>query len=42
MFQLLKGGDLMVERKKTEKEIANEKSKRILQGVACWASFYRY
>lgn len=28
-------------RKKSEKEIANEKSERILNGVAAWAGFYR-
>jgi hypothetical protein len=27
--------------KKSEKEIANEKSKRIMDGVAAWAGFYR-
>ena len=27
--------------KKSEKELANEKSERILQGVAAWCSFYR-
>lgn len=27
--------------KKSEKEIANEKSRRIMQGVAVWTSFYR-
>ena len=27
--------------KKSEKQIANEKSKRIMEGVAIWASFYR-
>lgn len=27
--------------KKSEKEIANEKSRRIMEGVAVWASFYR-
>lgn len=29
-------------RKKSEKEIANEKSNRILLGVAIWAAFYRF
>lgn len=29
-------------RKKSEKEIANEKSQRIMNGVALWAGFYRY
>lgn len=28
-------------RKKSEKEIANEKSERVLNGVAVWAGFYR-
>lgn len=28
--------------KKSEKQIANEKSEKILNGVAYWASFYRY
>lgn len=33
----------MVEKiKKSEKQLANEKSERILNGVAYWASFYRY
>ena len=27
--------------KKSEKEIANEKSERIMNGVAAWTSFYR-
>lgn len=27
--------------KKSEKQLANEKSKRIMEGVAYWASFYR-
>ena len=31
----------MVE-KKSEKQLANEKSERILNGVAYWASFYRH
>lgn len=29
-------------RKKSEKELANEKSNRILTGVAFWATFYRF
>lgn len=29
-------------RKKSEKELANEKSERIMNGVAYWAAFYRY
>lgn len=33
---------MATERKKPEKQIANEKSTRILNGVAYWASFYRY
>lgn len=28
--------------KKSEKQIANEKSQRIMEGIAIWASFYRY
>ena len=28
--------------KKSDKQLANEKSERIMQGVAYWASFYRY
>lgn len=28
--------------KKSEKQLANEKSKRILEGVAYWCSYYRY
>lgn len=27
---------------KSEKEIANEKSNRIMEGVAVWCAFYRY
>ena len=27
--------------KKSEKQIANEKSERILNGVAAWCAFYR-
>lgn len=27
--------------KKSEKEIANEKSERIMNGIAVWTSFYR-
>ena len=30
-----------VNRKMSEKEIANEKSERIMNGVAAWAGFYR-
>lgn len=30
-----------ISRKKSEKEIANEKSERIMLGVAEWAGFYR-
>ena len=30
-----------VVKKKSEKELANEKSERILNGVATWAGFYR-
>jgi hypothetical protein len=28
--------------KKSEKQLANEKSKRIMSGVAYWANFYRH
>ena len=28
--------------KKSEKQLANEKSDRIMNGVAYWAAFYRY
>lgn len=28
--------------KKSEKQLANEKSERIMNGIAYWASFYRY
>lgn len=28
--------------KKSEKQLANEKSKRVLEGVAYWCSYYRY
>ena len=28
--------------KKSDKQLANEKSERILSGVAYWASFYRH
>jgi hypothetical protein len=31
-----------MENKKSEKQLANEKSERIMQGVAYWASFYRH
>lgn len=31
----------MVNRKKSEKEIANEKSERVMNGIAVWAGFYR-
>lgn len=31
----------MNENKKSEKQLANEKSERIMQGVAYWAAFYR-
>lgn len=27
--------------KKSEKELANEKANRIMQGIATWTSFYR-
>lgn len=32
----------MATQKKTEKEIANDKANRILEGVAIWAAFYRH
>ena len=28
--------------KKSERQLANEKSERIMNGVAYWAAFYRY
>lgn len=28
--------------KKSDRQLANEKSERIMQGVAYWASFYRH
>jgi hypothetical protein len=31
-----------MENKKSEKQLANEKSARIMQGIAYWASFYRH
>lgn len=31
----------MINSKKSDKQIANEKSERILNGVAYWAAFYR-
>ena len=31
-----------MQQKKSEKQLANEKSKRIMEGVGYWASFYRY
>lgn len=31
----------MANKKKSEKEIANEKSARIMDGVAVWTAFYR-
>lgn len=38
-----KGGDMMIENnKKSEKQLANEKSERILNGVAYWCAFYRH
>ena len=30
-----------ISNKKSEKEIANEKSERIMNGIAAWAGFYR-
>lgn len=33
----------MVEnQKKSERQLANEKSERIMNGIAYWAAFYRY
>lgn len=32
----------MASEKKSERQLANEKSKRILEGVAVWCSFYRH
>lgn len=31
-----------MENKKSEQQLANEKSERIMSGVAYWASFYRH
>ena len=31
-----------MQQKKSEKQLANEKSERIMQGVAYWANFYRH
>jgi hypothetical protein len=31
-----------MQHKKSEKQLANEKSEKIMRGVAYWASFYRY
>lgn len=31
-----------IKNKKSEKQLANEKSKRILEGISIWCSFYRY
>lgn len=28
--------------KKSDKQLANEKSERIMSGIAYWASFYRH
>ena len=33
---------MVEEVKKSEKQLANEKSERIMNGVAYWAAFYRY
>lgn len=30
-----------MQQKKSEKQLANEKSERIMQGVAYWATFFR-
>lgn len=29
-------------KKLSEREIANEKSRRIMEGIAYWTAFYRY
>ena len=31
-----------MDNKKSEKQLANEKSEKIMNGVAYWASFYRH
>lgn len=31
-----------MDNKKSEKQLANEKSERIMNGVAYWANFYRH
>lgn len=31
----------MINGRKSEKQLANEKSQRIMNGIAYWASFYR-
>jgi hypothetical protein len=31
-----------MEKKKSERQLANEKSERIMNGIAYWASFYRH
>ena len=33
--------DVVDSRKKSDKEIANEKSQRIMNGIALWCGFYR-
>ena len=33
--------DAQTKRKKSEKQIANEKAQRVLNGIALWASYYR-
>ena len=32
----------MAERKLSAKQVAQEKADRIMEGVACWTSFYRH
>ena len=36
-----KCGVVNMQQKKSEKQLANEKSERIMNGVAYWAAFYR-
>jgi hypothetical protein len=31
-----------MENKKSERQLANEKSEKIMNGIAYWASFYRH
>ena len=32
---------IVIQNKKTDKEIANDKADRIMNGIATWCSFYR-